>query len=406
MGTPARPAWIPRLALALASLTICLTAVELTLRYRFPVRGMTYQLDDRYLYRQIPGSRKLAAPIGQEWRKVLVRINEAGRRGDEAGYATAPHRVVVYGDSFIAAEYTPDGETFVDRLETHLAQAGLPTKALNAGVVGYGVDQELLRIEDDLPVLKPHLVIVAICAFNDFGDLLRNKLFRLAPDGRLEGNRPVLSRKLVDAFDAPFRRSSVQVVRAAQFAYDRWFSRPSVRLDSERSTAGDWTSRQLDSRRREYEQYVVAGSNEVDNLLADGYDADVSLEPDSPSARYRVALMRAVLGRIRDRVLTAGSKLLVIVIPERCDVVSSCGESEARRRYPNYRPTNLTDPLEAILKDEAIPYMNLFDAIKASGREMYLPVDPHWTSDGQDVVARWSTDAIAKGGLLGSPAVR
>jgi len=58
---------------------------------------MIYALGDRYLFRQIPGSRKLDNPIGETWSKVLVRVNAVGRRGDELSLARAA-RWVEAGD--------------------------------------------------------------------------------------------------------------------------------------------------------------------------------------------------------------------------------------------------------------------------------------------------------------------
>jgi hypothetical protein len=141
---------IARFLVAAASVAITLGAVEWTLRHFFPIRGMIYQIDDRYLYKHIPGSVKRAGPAGGDSPKVLVRINAAGRRGDESGLPTAAYRVVVYGDSFVAAEPTPEPETFTARLQPFLSEKLPGTIVLNAGVTGYGVDQESLRNEVEL----------------------------------------------------------------------------------------------------------------------------------------------------------------------------------------------------------------------------------------------------------------
>ncbi len=393
-------AWPARLALVFASTAIMLGITELVFREFLPVRGMLYMLDDRYLFRHIPGSRKLAGAAGENGRKVLVTINAAGRRGDESALRQAVHRVVVYGDSFVSAEYTPESDTYVSQLERLLnARVGV-TKVLNAGVTGYGVDQERLRIEDDLPVIRPDLVIVAVYSGNDFGDLLRNKLSRLDDDGRLVPNVPVIDPALRRDFHAPFELSSIQIVRAFQSTYERW-ARGRANRAAPPAALVDPTAARLANRQAEYEDFVVRGDNVVRNLLADEYDADVSLEPDSPSARYRVRLMDRLVERIREDTSRSGARLLFLIIPEWCDVSGACEASQARRRYPGYRPAGLTEALAAIAQQRGITYLNLFEPFQHGGAAgLYHPFDEHWNGRGQQLAARLSADLILRAGLL------
>ena len=370
-----------------------LGATEWALRQFFPVRGMIYTLDDRYLLRHIPGSRKLASAAGDAGPRVLVRINQSGRRGDESTLPGAAQRIVVYGDSFIAAEYTREPDTYVAQLERLLNGRA---EVLNAGVTGYGVDQESLRIEDDLATLRPDLVIVAAYAGNDFGDLLRNKLYRLDGDGRLTANVPVIGADLRREFHAPFEMSSVQIVRAVQSVYERWARRRSAGAQPPAS-AVDPTAARLAHRKAEYQEFVVRGDNVVRNLLADEYDADVSLEPDSPSARYRVRLMDRVIERIQETTRRAGVRLLFLVIPERSDVTGG-GQAEARRRYPGYRPTGLTDALATIARQRGVTCLNLFDSFRQNGAAgLYHPFDEHWNERGQQLAARLTADLLRAG---------
>jgi lysophospholipase L1-like esterase len=398
------PAWRVRVALVLASVALALGVTEVVLREFMPVRGMIYALDDRYLFHQIPGSRKLANAAGEEWPKVLVRINAAGRRGDESGWPRAARRVVVYGDSFISAEYTPEPETYVAQLERLLDARVDRTVVLNAGVTGYGVDQESLRIEDDLPRLRPDLVVVAAYAGNDFGDLLRDKLYRLGEDGRLVRNVPVIDEALREQFQAPFQLSSIQIVRAMQSAFERWTTRRAGR-PAQGPPAGpqDPTARRQANRVAEYEEYIVRGDNVVRNLLADEYDADVSVAPDSPSARYRLLLMDRVIERIRQETDRNGARLLLLIIPERCDVAGTCGASQARRRYPGYRPSGLTDALAAIARRQGVACLDLFESFQRGGSaDLYHPLDEHWNARGQLLAARLSAERILGAGLLGA----
>lgn len=390
---PQPPGRAAKLLLLVVSLLLALGGAEFTLRTFLPVRGLIYQLDERYLYRHIPGARKLAAPSGRTWPKVLVRINGAGRRGREPRLAgTSP--VIVYGDSFIAAEYTREQDTFVAQLAGVLAAVGSASPVvLNAGVTGYGVDQAVLRMEDDLPVLRPAVVILAVYAGNDFGDLLRNKLFRLGPEsGALVTNRPVVDDRVRQEFAEPFPFASVHLVRLLHSVFADWGPRPRPA-----ARHGNPTETRLASRIAEYDDYVVSGNNVVDNLLADEYDADVSVMPDGPSAVYRRQLMARVMARARDVAASHGVRLVVLIIPERCDVAADCPVSAERRGFAGYRPSGPTDALESIARAEDIPFVNLYAPFRAAGAAgLYLPLDEHWNERGQVLAARLVGDRLTR----------
>src|SRR6185295_4536691 len=73
-------------------------------------------------------------------------------------------------------------------------------ETVNAGVVGYGPDQACLRMEAELSRLRPDLVVVAVLAENDYGDLVRNRLFELGPRGELVRRHVVLAPEMRDAY--------------------------------------------------------------------------------------------------------------------------------------------------------------------------------------------------------------
>jgi lysophospholipase L1-like esterase len=383
-GMPTASGLAAKLLLLGVSTLVALGIVEVALRNFLPVRGLIYQLDQRYLYRHIPGARKLAAPAGQNWPKVLVRINAQGRRGDEPALA-GRRPIIVYGDSFVAAEYTPDDETFVSQLGRLLARESGEVPVLNAGVTGYGVDQEVLAMEDDLPRLRPSTVVLAVYAGNDFGDLLRNKLFRLDHvSGALQVNRPVLSDRIRTEFAEPFPFASVHLVRLVHSVGGQWGPQPRAM-----AARGNSTQTRLAARVQEYDEYVHRANDVVDNLLADEYDADVSVAPRTPSAVYRKRLMARVLARAKDVAGQHGVRLLLLIIPERCDVIGDCPVSVERRAFAGYQASGLTDALQDIATAEGIPFVNLFTSFRDAGPSgLYLPLDGHWNTSGQAVAAK------------------
>ena len=65
----------------------------------------------------------------------------------------------------------------------------------------------------------------------------------------------------------------------------------------------------------EYENPVVQRDSVVRNFFRDHHDADIAVAPESASARYKVALMSAVLRAIRDEAAARGVRFVVTVVP-------------------------------------------------------------------------------------------
>ena len=134
-----------------------------------PLYRPCFQEDERLLFTLRPNCSSIFvrnAINGGD--RVFYRINSDGFRGAELQPFPTGLRVVVHGDSFIHAVYSPDEETFVVQLEAQLTQRlQTQVEVINAGVNGYGPDQVSLRLADDLRTLRPDVVVVAVYAGND-----------------------------------------------------------------------------------------------------------------------------------------------------------------------------------------------------------------------------------------------
>jgi lysophospholipase L1-like esterase len=379
--------------LALGGVVAGLGLAEVTLRMLAPRRAQIYVPDLAALYRLRPGtSEVLQAPPRQGGGTVTLRVSRDGFRGPELAQRPA-RRVVVYGDSFVEARFTPEPATLAGRLAAELAASGAPAEVVNAGVTGYGPDQVALRMERELAMLRPGLVVVALFAGNDGGDLVRNQLFRLGGQGRLQPQAPELDLSQRPLVEAPAGANALALVRAVRRVQRRWRG-TSPALPAEPRTLA-WALRECES-----EHAALARPPRVTNLFIDHYDADLALKPLGEPARHKRALLRAVLARLRDEAARAAAPVLLLVIPDWRDLCAECAHRAEAAAHPEYRPSALTDALEEIARAERIPVLNLFPAFRERGDALYHAGDGHWNEQGQAEAARLLAARVAAEGWL------
>jgi lysophospholipase L1-like esterase len=326
---------------------------------------------------------------------VVLRFNRRGYRGGDEEPPPGTRRVAVYGDSFVEARLTDEEHTFSARVAAYLAEAlKTPFTSVNAGVTGYGPDQELLRIQRELPELRPRLLVVVLYAGNDAGDLVRNGLFR--PDGaRLQPNDWEI--------DAATRRSlemrrgwrALALTRAVSRLREWVRQRPQPLLP----TASD-PAAALAACRREMEARVRA-PRAVQDLHYDHYDADLSLDPSGASASHKRAFLRPLVAALRDTAAEAHVPLLLVIVPHPTDATTTWPVQVDPARFPAYRRSALSDAWAAAAQAEGVPCVDLFPSFwAAAGESLYFPRDGHWNAAGQDRAARLAAERVLAEGWL------
>jgi hypothetical protein len=403
-----------RIAAVVAASLLGLLFAEGVLRASLGRRYATiYRLDPECLHALIPGAvRDYARDEADGGARIIVSVNDDGFRGPplrarDDGARAGP-RVVVYGDSFVAAEFSSVADSYTGRLAAAL---GGDVEVVNAGVVAYGPDQVSVRLGRELPELAPDLVIVALSSANDHGDLVRNGLFRLADDGALAPGPVAVAAPLARAFErARHDPMLVKVFARAWQHLEHRDARERWRKIQREGGDRDPVARVLDERRAEHARWAAAGAGELEvtNIFGDGYDADIACDPDGRSARDKRRLMAGVLGRIRDTTRAAGVPLLFVVIPSPID---ACDAHPAGAVDPADHPRYDRRALTRALADDAarlsVPCVDLFDAFRAAGAEdLYFRGDDHWNDAGQALAARLTAERIAAEGFLRLPGGR
>lgn len=373
-----------------------------------PIHRSCYELDDRVIFKLRSNWQAVYFRTPDNGgQRISYRINSDGFRGEEFASRPGGLRLMVYGDSFVHAYYCPDSETIPVQLGLRLnAKLSSPAEVINGGVSSYGPDQISLKMETDLPKYSPDLIILAVYSGNDYGDLIRNKVFRLNNSGQLVRNTYALSPYIRNGFElntreSVLKRASRKLISGIfdkKNAYSQMGALPGG-LDRDTELVDHW----LQKVESEYDDYILQGNNVVTNPYQDYYDADVSVSPNGDSARYKVRLMDAVLSRCKTVADDNGIPIVFLFIPHALSVCENYSTGRVdRERYPDYRRENLTKPLEDWALANNAHYVNLFNVYREQAAESlyFRGKNDHWNRKGQEIAADATMKYLAKNGML------
>lgn len=137
---------------------------------------LMHQPDERLGYRMVPHYEMRYETSDFD---TLIKINSEGLRDYEhpKDKDSTTFRILVLGDSFTFGVGVNIEESYPKLLEAILNQStagGTPKKyeVINAGVEGFGTEQEYLYLEELGNRYRPDLVIVGLCS-NDIHDVMR-----------------------------------------------------------------------------------------------------------------------------------------------------------------------------------------------------------------------------------------
>lgn len=370
---------------------------EIILRVVYPEKSIGFRFDKDYLVSLKPNIEKCFIRSAENGGNIIHwKTNANSFRGNELR-ADPEIRIIVYGDSNIQARFSTLQNTFTHKLEKYL-QADLTKdiEVVNAGVLGFGPDQSLTRFAKEADVYRPDIVIFHIYAENDFGDIIRNRLFEIDPSGNLieTGYERTVDQTLKEY-------SSLFIVRAARKA-SRLIRNKAMGLlkreNKTRADEGNPTIAVLESvLEMEYSVYKQSKPRYFSHFM-DHYDLDVAAFQKAESSQTKVKLMNAVLRRANELAKSKDIQFLVLIQPSGVDLTTNYTISyKDLEKYPGYKRTNLTDAIESICVLNNIHRVNLFDVFrKANPETLYFRgKDDHWNDAGQDIAAKETASYIS-----------
>jgi lysophospholipase L1-like esterase len=156
----------------------------------FEVTGQKFLYDRLLGWRNVPGFR--ARTFGQP-----LTINSHGLRDREYTVAKPADvtRILVLGDSYTWGYGVADGDLYTEVLEERLNERVGGFEVLNAGVSGWGTDQEYLWFREEGVRYEPDIVVLTFF-FNDLDEVVSSTMYGAAKPVFLDtglalGNVPV-----------------------------------------------------------------------------------------------------------------------------------------------------------------------------------------------------------------------
>jgi hypothetical protein len=184
-------------------------------------RSLTYQYDPELGWAPTPNSSGQVTTA----RTIHAQHNSLGFRDIEYKPDGRP-AILFLGDSFVWGVDAEAHERFTDLLRTHVSSHQI----VNAGISGFGTDQEYLLLQRIWPTIRPATVVLIFCTSNDRLDNTynvrydgyRKPYFLTSPNGALElrGQPVPKSRQLYFKHDWLVRH--LWLARVAIFAYVEW----------------------------------------------------------------------------------------------------------------------------------------------------------------------------------------
>jgi hypothetical protein len=151
----------------IVTILVLLLGAEGVLRvvYHPPVLGGVIRYDPVLGWSLRPGA-SVQTDVTERGIRNHIAVNSLGLREREVARTAPPgrRRILILGDSIVFGSGLDAGERFSDVLGRAL---GDEAEVINAGVPGWGNDQELLFYERTLRALRPHFVVLTFTGNND-----------------------------------------------------------------------------------------------------------------------------------------------------------------------------------------------------------------------------------------------
>jgi lysophospholipase L1-like esterase len=368
--------WV-RFLLSAISVAVCLVLLEVGLHVRealvnrsHPQHPRTprtnewafFEYDDVLGWRNRPGARGwFEIPDSSTY----VRISSEGLRDLLHGRKTGRYRILVLGDSFVWGFGVEDEHRVTNRLQQRLGQS---VEVINAGVSGWGTDQELLYLRKTGRLFEPDLVVLVL-GLEDLENI-HNSVEYTYP-------KPYFSIRggALELCNVPVpKRNTAWTTR---FGVQPQHRRAPTSAVTENPGALYQAHRFL---RHHFYTYRFVSIRVARIVARRGWMANASAD----------SLLKQILVAMRATCTQIGARLLLVPIPYNYHMAKTDDD-------------RIKDAVLAAARDAGIEYLDLWPLFRsqaAAGRGLYFEIDPHWNATGHEVAAEALASHLENTGWL------
>ena len=383
---------ITNLALALTGVLISFICLEGGLRLAGFLRGPSPSPVDEikwesefkfYEYDPVLGWKNKAGSRGvfrTPERVTNILINSKGLRDGEHEYSKDRRfRILILGDSFVWGYGIEEGKRFTEHLQALL---GDKAEVINAGVTGYGTDQELLYFREEGVKYSPDLVITAFGSYDATYDNTHSVAYTYPkPYFMLEDGKLVLK--------------NVPVPRREWESGEREALEKKVREETPRKAS---FGKSLGKFLRTHFKSVALISDSIKGLrtaMRDSAKSNKKLPAYMIKTRKNrkdeaaIVLAEEILKEMNKQVKSSAAEFVVVMVPYRAHLKKL--------------PDNVYSAILDFCDREGIrcidPYAGFFEDYR-KGNKLFFEHDKHWNESGHKLIAEEIYDYLMREKLI------
>ena len=312
---------------------------------------------------------------------LLYHLN--GPPADPGPAAEGVLRVVLWGDELVSGGGL--GAALQAALQKRRGGAqGPAVEVISRGERGYGADQAVLSMEEELAILRPTVAVLVLNGHNDLGDNLRNRIFRVDEHNNLERNAWSLAGELADLLlDRPEQSGAGQ---------------------AESATPADTPPIAALIAAAQAEHYAWdKGDNSVRPFLNDPWDADAACSGGAASVTAKQILLDRLVGRAQRLAADLKLPLASCVVPSVIDLEDQRATDLGAKARKRYRSKRISDTLSKTCLRNQLKVANLYGPLREAAAAKGEKVPPAmlsgceaqpWTSAGLSVAGPALADVV------------